>query len=64
MKIWPGGERVNAWDYIQPFVDTFNSYRRKFVEPGTEVVVDKSMGKWIPFFENTPEGIPHLSKII
>ena len=35
-----------------------------FVEPGTEVVVDESMGKWIPFFENTPEGIPHLSKII
>lgn len=28
------------------------------------MVVDESMGKWIPFFENTPEGIPHLSKII
>ena len=38
--------------------------RRKFVEPGAEVVVDESMGKWIPFFENTPEGLPHLSKII
>ena len=34
------------------------------MEQGTEVVIDESMGKWIPFFENTPEGVPHLSKII
>ena len=33
-------------------------------DQGTEVVIDESMGKWIPFFENTPEGVPHLSKII
>ena len=55
LKIWPGGEPVNTWDYIQPFVNAFNSYKRQFVEPGTEVVTDESMGKWIPFFENTPE---------
>ena len=29
LKIWPGGEPVHTWDYIQPFVDAFNSYRRK-----------------------------------
>ena len=34
------------------------------MEQGTEVVIDESMGKWIPFFENTPEGVPHFSKII
>ena len=34
------------------------------MEQGTEVVIDESMGKWIPFFENTPEGVPHHSKII
>ena len=34
------------------------------LDQGTEVVIDESMGKWIPFFENTPEGVPHLSKII
>ena len=27
------------------------------------MVVDESMGKWIPMFEGTPEGI-HLTKII
>ena len=37
---------------------------RKVVEPGTEVIVVESMGKWIPNFENTPESIPPLSKII
>ncbi|KAL5474749.1 hypothetical protein EMCRGX_G026742 [Ephydatia muelleri] len=34
------------------------------VKPGTEVVMDESMGKWIPMFEGTPEGVPHLTKII
>ena len=52
------------WKYIQPLVDAINALRRKFAEQGTEVVIDESMGKWIPFFENTPEGVPCLSKII
>ena len=30
------------------------------MEPGTEVVVDESLGKWIPCIDNTPEGIPRL----
>ena len=64
LKIWPPGDSDNKWKYIQPLVDAFNALRRKFVDQGTEVVIDESMGKWIPFFENTPEGVPHLSKII
>ena len=32
------------------------------VKPGTEVVVDESMGKCIPMFEGTPKGILHLTK--
>ena len=34
--------------------------------PGSENVIDESMGKWIPFFDNTLliKGIPKLSKII
>ncbi|KAL5484079.1 hypothetical protein EMCRGX_G020521 [Ephydatia muelleri] len=64
LKIWPPGDSDNKWKYIQPLVDAFNALQRKFVEQGTEVVIDESMGKWIPFFENTPEGVPHLSKII
>ena len=64
LKIWPPGDSDNKWKYIQPLIDAFNALQRKFVDQGTEVVIDESMGKWIPFFENTPEGVPHLSKII
>ena len=34
------------------------------MEQGTEEVIDESTGKWFPFLENTPEGVPHLCKII
>ena len=64
LKIWPPSDSDNKWKYIQPLVTAFNATRRKFVEQGTEVVIDESMGKWIPFFANTPEGVSHLSKII
>ena len=64
LKIWPPADSENKWKYIQPLVDTFNALQRKIVDQGTEVVIGESMGKWIPFFENTPEGVPHLSKII
>ena len=33
------------------------------MEPGTECIIDESMGMWKPFFEYTPEGIPSLRKI-
>eukprot|EP00731_Ephydatia_muelleri_P006678 Em0003g926a len=36
---------------------------REVVEPGTECIIDESMGMWKPIFENTPEGIPSLRKI-
>ncbi|KAL5516031.1 hypothetical protein EMCRGX_G001287 [Ephydatia muelleri] len=64
LKIWPPSDSDNKWKYIQPLVTAFNATRRKFVEQETEVVIDESMGKWIPFFANTPEGVSHLSKII
>ena len=34
------------------------------MEQGTEVVIDESMGKWIPFFDNTTEGVPHIVRQI
>ena len=34
------------------------------MSPGTGVCIDESMGKWIPFFKDTPEGIPNLTKLI
>ena len=33
------------------------------MEPGTECIIDETMGMWKPFFENTPEDIPSLCKI-
>ena len=45
-------------------MDAFNECRRAKIVPGTENSIDESMGKWIPFFDNIPEGIPKLTKII
>ena len=50
LKIWSPGDSDNKWKYIQPLVDAFNALRRKFVEQGTEVVIDESMGKWKTLF--------------
>ena len=45
-------------------ISAFNETRKNNVAPGTGVCIDESMGKWIPFFSDTPEGIPHLTKLI
>ena len=54
----------HTWDAVRGLISAFNTTRMQNVKPGTEVVVDESMGKWIPMFEGTPEGVPHLTKII
>ena len=45
-------------------MDAFNGCREINLVLGSENVIDESMGKWIPFFCNTAEGIPKLTKII
>ena len=45
-------------------MDAFNECRETNLVPGSENVIDESMGKWILVFDNTPEGIPKLTKII
>ena len=40
------------------------SSRETNLVPEIENVIDESMGKWIPLFDNTLKGIPKLTKII
>ena len=40
------------------------AFREVSLVLGDENLFDESMCKWIPFFDNTPEGIPKLIKII
>ena len=56
--------RKEPWCLAKAVIDAFNECRRENIVPGTENVIDESMGKWIPFFDNIPEGIPKLTKII
>eukprot|EP00731_Ephydatia_muelleri_P022143 Em0014g734a len=58
------GVNEHTWDAVRGLISAFNTTRMQNVKPGTEVVMDESMGKWIPMFEGTPEGVPHLTKII
>ena len=53
----------NPWYMAHSLIHAFNQRRREVVEPGTECIIDESMGMWKPFIENTPEGIPSLRKI-
>ena len=60
LKLWPPDHSDNPWYMAHSLIHAFNQRRREVVEPGTECIVDESMGMWKPFFENTPEGIPSL----
>eukprot|EP00731_Ephydatia_muelleri_P007170 Em0003g1418a len=64
LKLWPPTVNEHTWDAVRGLISAFNTTRMQNVKPGTEVVMDESMGKWIPMFEGTPEGVPHLTKII
>ena len=61
--MWPPDHSDNPWYMAHSFIHVFNQRRRGVVEPGTECIVDASMGMWKTFFKNTPEGIPSLHKI-
>eukprot|EP00960_Hanusia_phi_P063826 765588-Hanusia_phi.AAC.2 len=56
-------ESMNSFDQIRPLIDAFNENRKQSINAGTELLIDESMGKWIPRNEYTAEGIPHLTKI-
>ena len=64
LKLWPPTVNEHTWDSVRGLISAFNTTRMQNVKPGTEVVMDESMGKWIPMFQGTPEGVPHLTKII
>eukprot|EP00731_Ephydatia_muelleri_P024414 Em0016g685a len=54
----------DPWYLVKAVMDAFNECREINLVPGSENVIDESMGKVIPFFDYTPEGIPNLTKII
>ena len=58
------GLKDNPYAHVTNLISAFNETRKNNVAPGTGVCIDESMGKWIPFFSDTPEGIPHLTKLI
>ena len=64
LKLWPQGSADNPYARVTYLISAFNETRKNNVAPGTGVCIDESMGKWIPFFSDTPEGIPHLTKLI
>ena len=39
----------DPWYLAKAVVDAFNECREASIVPGTENVIDESMGKWIPF---------------
>lgn len=64
LKLWPQDSAADACAHVTHLISAFNITRKSNIIPGTGVCIDESMGKWIPFFSDTPEGIPHLTKLI
>ena len=54
--------RKDPWYLAKAVLDAFNECKRANIVPGTENVIDESMGKWIPFFHNISEGIPQTDQ--
>ncbi|EKX49178.1 hypothetical protein GUITHDRAFT_48120, partial [Guillardia theta CCMP2712] len=53
----------NAFNCIRPLIHAFNANRLQTIRPGSELILDESMGKWIPVAEDVDDGIPFLTKI-
>ena len=65
LKLWPAdAAKADPYARVSYLIGAFNENRKEKVSPGTGVCIDESMGKWIPFFKDTPEGIPNLTKLI
>ena len=43
----------DPWYLVKAVVDAFNECREINLAAGSENVIDESMGKWIPCFDNT-----------
>ena len=65
LKLWPAdAAEADPYARVSYLIAAFNENRKEKVSPGTGVCIDESMGKWMPFFKDTPEGIPNLTKLI
>ena len=49
---------------IEHFINAFNKHRMKGFSAGSGIVLDESIRAFRPFFDNTPEGIGWLVKMI
>ena len=50
-------------DKVKPLLDEWNAARLKCFAPGKGIILDESISKFKPFFDNTPKGIKWLVKI-
>ena len=65
LKLWPANApEADPYARVAYLIAAFSENRKEKVSPGTGVCIHESMGKWIPFFKDTPEGIPNPTKLI
>eukprot|EP00960_Hanusia_phi_P064213 765731-Hanusia_phi.AAC.1 len=53
----------NNFDFIRPLIDAFNQNRLRTINPGTELVIDEGIGKWMPSRQGEKTALPHPTKI-
>ena len=59
----PGADHTDA-ERMKPLIDAWNEHRKASFIPGTGLVVDESISKFQPFFEQSPTGIKWLVEIL
>lgn len=64
VRFCPKGVEDSDIDLIKPLIDAWNARRQQVFQPGNGLIVDESISKFRPFFEDAPGGIQWLVKII
>jgi hypothetical protein len=64
LRFCPPGTDYTDAERIKPFIDAWNAHRNASFSPGTGLIVDESISKFKPFFEQNPNGIQWLVKIL
>jgi len=64
LRFCPAGDNLSDADKVKEFLHSWNEHRKNVFEPGDGIILDESISKFKPFFDNTPSGIQWLVKII
>ena len=64
LKLCPANAPDTKAKRIEHFINAFNKHRMKGFSAGSGIVLDESISAFRPFFDNTPEGIGWLVKMI